>query len=120
MTVAKLKADTTPAPPRKLGPHGAALWRSINSAYRIEDAGGVELLCLAAQALDRAEECSEQIAKDGAVFHLATGALKEHPLCKIELANRSFVARSLQRLGLDVEPIRPTGRPPGSWSFERD
>jgi hypothetical protein len=38
-------------PPRKLGEHGQALWDAITAEYRIEDAGGVEILtqaCLAA------------------------------------------------------------------------
>jgi hypothetical protein len=33
---------------------------------------------------------------------------------RAELANRAFVVRSLARLGLDVEPVRPMGRPPGA------
>ena len=38
---------------------------------------------------------------------------KENPLCKIELANRHFMARAIRALGLDVEPVRTTaGRPP--------
>jgi hypothetical protein len=32
------------APPRKLGKPGQALWDRVQSAYHIEDAGGVELL----------------------------------------------------------------------------
>jgi hypothetical protein len=37
--------------------------------------------------------------------------MKEHPLLKHELAARAFVCRTLQRLGLDVEAIKPPGRP---------
>jgi hypothetical protein len=39
--------------------------------------------------------------------------LKDHPALKHELANRSFVVRTLHRLGLDVEAIKPVGRPAG-------
>ena len=45
---------TAPAPPRNLGPPGLALWNRIQAEYRISDSGGVELLSLACQALDRA------------------------------------------------------------------
>jgi hypothetical protein len=38
------------------------------------------------------------------------------------LANRSFVVRTLQRLGLDVEALKGVGRPPasGGWNPEED
>jgi hypothetical protein len=36
-------------PPRKLGLHGLNLWNSIQSAYRIDDKGGIELLALVAR-----------------------------------------------------------------------
>ena len=53
------------APPRQLGKHGMQLWRAVTAEYAIEDAGGVEMLAQACQALDRAEECSAQISRDG-------------------------------------------------------
>jgi len=69
-------------------------------------------LAQACSALDRAEECAGHIASDGVVIRGKTG-LKEHPLLKHEIAARSFVVRTLSRLGLDVEAIKPMGRPPG-------
>jgi phage terminase small subunit len=70
------------------------------------------MLSLACQSLDRAEELAEHINNDGVVIRSKAG-LKENPLIKHELAARSFVVRTLSRLGLDVEAIKPTGRPPG-------
>lgn len=99
-------------PPRALGEHGLALWRTIMGEYDIADTGGREMLAQACAALDRAEECASYIARDGAVVH-TKGGPKDHPGLKHELANRAFVCRTLQRLGLDVEPVRPMGRPPG-------
>lgn len=118
MTVRKLKlVPSTPpqpgAPPRPLGKHGMALWRSVTAEYAIEDAGGVELLCMACSALDRAEACREQIDRDGETIRTKTTGLKDHPVLKHELANRAFVVRTLGRLGLDVEAIKPVGRPGG-------
>ena len=101
------------APPRQLGKHGMQLWRAVTAEYAIEDAGGVEMLCEAAQALDRAEECAAAIARDGVSLRLKAGLTKDNPLLKHELAARAFVVRTLARLGLDVEPVRPIGRPPG-------
>jgi hypothetical protein len=100
----------TPTPPRPLGKHGAALWASIHGAYCINDAGGIEMLAQASAALDSAEDYASQIKKDGAVIR-TNGTLKDHPLIKHELAARAFVVRTLQRLGLDVETVKPIGRP---------
>src|SRR5215207_7167708 len=89
-------------PPRHLGEHGSKLWASVHAEYGIEDAGGIEMLLLACQSLDRAEELAENIKADGVVIRSKAG-LKENPLIKHELAARSFVVRTLGRLGLDVE-----------------
>jgi hypothetical protein len=103
---------TLGAPPRKLGKHGLALWRSITAEYGVDDAGGIEMLLQACQALDRSEACRDHIDRDGEVIRSKAG-LKDHPALKHEIANRSFVVRTLHRLGLDVEAVRPIGRPPG-------
>ena len=44
---------------------------------------------------------------------------REHPLLKHQLATRSFIVRSLHRLGLDIEPARhEIGRPAGPYRGE--
>ena len=103
-------------PARKLGKHGGNLWRAIMSEYQIVDSGGLEMLTAACQSLDRAESLREQIDRDGEIIRTKAG-LKEHPGLRHELAARAFTIRTLQRLGLDVEAIKPIGRPaPKSWS----
>jgi hypothetical protein len=47
--------------PRKLGRHGGQLWKTVMNEYQIDDAGGLEMLASACQALDRAERCREAI-----------------------------------------------------------
>src|SRR5262249_20363219 len=112
---AKLKViETTGGPPRPLGKYGTALWRRIMGEYEIDDAGGIELLCLAAQALDRAESCREQIDEMGELGKVNGVAVKEHPLLRHEIANRSFVVKTPERLGLAAEPAKAVGRPAGS------
>jgi hypothetical protein len=110
-------SDPAITPPRPLGTHGAALWGRVMREYRIEDAGGIELLAQACAALDRAEALAEAIAEDGPVVHTRSGP-KSHPACKDELGNRAFVCRVLERLGLNVEVIKSPGRPtrPPGWS----
>jgi len=114
--MAKLRvvtADTPAAKPGvKLGKPGAALWRDVMTEYDITDCGGLALLTSACAALDRAEACRARIDADGEVIRGKTG-LREHPLLKHELQSRSFVVRTLQRLGLNVESsIKAPGRPP--------
>jgi P27 family predicted phage terminase small subunit len=114
LTIVSSAATCTP-PPRTLGKHGLDLWQKIMGEYNICDAGGIEILCQICVALDRAEQAAEQINREGAVISSRTG-LREHPAMKIELASRAFICRNIQRLGLNVEPIKPIGRPPGTWS----
>jgi hypothetical protein len=100
-------------PPRDLGETGAALWASIQRQYQISDGGGLAMLKLACESADRAQACREQIDADGVMIRGRTGP-REHPLLKAELGARSFTVRTLQRLGLDVEPVGRPGRPLGS------
>ena len=89
------------------------MWQAIHADYVIEDAGGHEMLLQICSAADSLTEYSKQIERDGATIKTRNG-LREHPLIKYQLAARSFVVRSLHRLGLDIEPTRSTlGRPPG-------
>lgn len=98
------------SPPRKLGDHGLSLWNSVQNAYRIDDVGGIELLAQACAAADRVEALAERITADGEVIQGPSGP-KAHPCLKDELAGRAFIVRTLERLGLNVETIKPLGRP---------
>jgi hypothetical protein len=80
------------------------------SEYQIEDPGGIEMLTAACQQLDRAESLREQIDQDGDIIRTKAG-LRDHPGLKHELAARAFVVRTLARLGLDLEAVKPVGRP---------
>jgi hypothetical protein len=102
---------TVNEPPRKLGEYGRALWDAVMLEYRIDDCGGIELLFQICAAVDRIEALAERISADGEVVNTRTGP-KAHPALRDELAGRAFVARSLERLGITVEAVRPVGRPP--------
>ena len=106
-----------PKPTRKLGKHGSVLWRDILRENEIEDAGGLEMLASACQQLDRAERCREAIDADGEMIRIK-GGHREHPLLKHELAARSFVVRTLQRLGLNMEAIKSPGRPTPDYGWQ--
>jgi hypothetical protein len=109
------------SPPRDLGQHGRKLWDEVQAAYGITDRGGVELLAQACQAADRAEALADAIARDGSVVYSRSGVPKSHPAIKDELANRAFVVRTLERLGLNVEAVKPgPGRPPSAFGWTAD
>jgi hypothetical protein len=76
------------------------------------------LLEQAAFAADRAEKLRVEIDAAGEILHTRNGP-REHPGLKAELASRSFICRTLQRLGINLEPVRPSAsRPPSSWRSE--
>src|SRR5262245_54318022 len=105
---------TDVAPPRKLGDHGTSLWNRITSEYEITEAGGRELLVLACQQLDRAEALKAQIDAEGEIVQSRHGP-RDHPALRHELQARAFVAKTLLRLGLNVEPLRPVPGRPAGW-----
>jgi hypothetical protein len=117
LTAKIVKLPVANAPPRKLGRYGTELWQRVTVEFVIEDASGIELLTLACQALDRAESCSEQISETGELIKVKNG-FRENPLCKVELANRAFITRTLARLGLEHEPQKAIGRPPSPLGWK--
>jgi hypothetical protein len=113
-----VKPDATPLqPPRKLGKHGLDLWNRIQVEFAISDAGGVELLTQACAALDRASALAAAIEQDGPVVHTRAGVPKSHPAIKDETVLRAFVVRTLERLGVTVENVKPVGRPGGGTGW---
>src|SRR4249920_2301879 len=111
LTFVSQPASTGTELPTTLREAGAKLWRSVITEYAIKDSGGLAILEQACASADRAAECAAIIAEQGAVIQTKHG-LKDHPLLRHESAARGLVGRLLARLGLDVEPLRPTaGRP---------
>jgi hypothetical protein len=104
------------SPPRPLGTHGRALWDRVQREYHIDDVGGLEILTQICAAEDRLEALGEQISTDGALLRTRSG-FKANPLLRDETALRAFIVRTIERLGLNVEAVKPPGRPPGKgWS----
>jgi hypothetical protein len=109
-----VSSDFTPiSPPRELGGSGRELWTALQKEFRIEDKGGIELLMAACESLDRAQALREAIRRDGEVlYNSRSGVPRPHPAIKLELELRAFVAKTLERLGVTQEPVRPNvGRP---------
>ena len=118
--MAKLKVvqTTYPKPPANLGPTGKSLWTDITEAYDLGDRASQETLFQACAAADRAAELADRINRDGLMITTRNGAVRDNPLLRAEIAARSFVVRSLAKLGLDLEPTRHgRGRPPTRYGI---
>jgi hypothetical protein len=104
--------STSAGPPRPLGPHGVALWAAVVREYEVSDAAGVEFLMQACLAQDRVEALATQISADGEIVRTRAGP-RSHPGLKDEVALRAFIVRTIEKLGLNLEVLRPAaGRPP--------
>ena len=106
---------TGASPPRSLGQHGRSLWDRIMSEYDVADSGGIEMLAQACAGADLAETLCAEIERDGAVIR-QRGAVRAHPAIKDLVACRSFVVRTLIKLGLNFEPVRPAVGRPGKFA----
>jgi hypothetical protein len=97
------------------------LWDDVQAAYGITDRGGIEILAQVCGAVDVIEALGEGIARDGAIVYGRSGP-KAHPAVKDQTALRALVCRGLERLGLNVEAVKPgPGRPSSfaSWTGQR-
>ncbi|MBR0730374.1 hypothetical protein JQ595_16605 [Bradyrhizobium japonicum] len=105
------------APPASLGEAGTELWRRIHRDYHVEDASGLETLTQICAAADTLAKLDAEIERDGMIIRSKSG-MRENPLLKIQLATRSFVTRSLARMGFDViQPRTEIGRPSGGGDY---
>jgi hypothetical protein len=104
-------------PPAQLKETGRDLWLRIHRDFVVDDAHGLEALYQVCVASDRAQECAEAIARDGVTIKTRSG-LRDHPLIRHETQMRSFICRSLARMGFDVvAPRAELGRPSGDGSY---
>jgi P27 family predicted phage terminase small subunit len=115
--VAKLKIIGQAAPiefPAHLGDSGRTLWREVQEQYRIEDAGGRQLLLTACEATDRAWRARKLIEQHGEVVLTERGSMRANPACQIERDAWAAQRHALRALNLDTEALRDApGRPPG-------
>jgi hypothetical protein len=104
-------------PPAGLGEAGSKLWNDLHRDYEIIDASGLEMLRQICCTVDRVAEYSATIERDGPMLKTRAG-VKDHPLIRHVQTGRSFIVRSLHKLGLDIiEPRSELGRPSGGGDY---
>lgn len=109
-------APAGPRPPAHLGRDGRRLWRRVIAEYLVEDPHAVELLRLAAEALDRAAQARTVVDAEGMTIEGRFGP-KTHPAVGIERDSALRAARLLRELGLlDT----PESRPPSRWHASKE
>ena len=74
---------------------------------------------LACEAADRVATLTAAIDADGPTLRTAQGP-RAHPALRDELANRAFIGRTLQKLGVIHEPVGPIGRPSRGFGWRPD
>ena len=99
-----------PTPPSHLSKAAKTWFAEIREAYGITDRAGLLLLQQAAECWDRAVECRQAIAKDGACVRDRWGQAKPHPLLAAERDSRAGFLAAVKHLQLDVAAI-PDGKP---------
>lgn len=106
--------DRIPRAPKHLSDASRALWRSILATFAFEP-HHEQILKLALEAADRAEDARATIERDGAYQTTARGGVTTHPAIAIERDSAIRAARLLRELGLDLDDGRSDGRPPSRW-----
>jgi P27 family predicted phage terminase small subunit len=101
--------QSLPRPPAHLS-QGSKKWFRQTVEKFVLDEHHLKLLTGAAEALDRATEARNAIAKDGAYQRNRFGELRKHPALGVERDAMTTFARLLRELGLDVGNDAP--RPP--------
>ncbi|MFN8037891.1 MAG: hypothetical protein U0Q07_01655 [Acidimicrobiales bacterium] len=95
--------DPDTAPPEHLSAAAGALWRLVLDEYELTPVD-VEVLRLALEALDRADEARRLVDADGAVVLDRFGQHRVHPGVAVERDARLAYARLVRQLDLDGLP----------------
>ena len=100
--------------PKKLSVEARGLWQKIATEYQIEDQGGIAVLQVACEALDRLRAAQAGIKKDGMTFIDRFKQVRINPLCSVERDARAQYLQALKSLNLALEPLKDKpGRPGG-------
>ena len=75
--------------PNTLGKYGREFYTELAEEFEIADVGGLSILCIAAECLDRLREAQERLDTDGTIIEDRFGTLRPHPSVAIEQSSRT-------------------------------
>ena len=87
--------------------------RKLISEYGIEDAGGVNLLMIYADADTTERNAQDIVNAEGMTVMDRFKQVKSHPLLTVIRDSRAQKMAALKSLNLDIEPLKTVGRPGG-------
>ncbi len=103
--------NAPPAPPGHLSEEAAGHWSRLVGEFELGPEG-LLLLEGALESFDRMRAAQAEIAAKGLLLQDRFGQWKANPACAIEDAAKRQVTAQVKALGLDIEPLQATGRPP--------
>lgn len=100
-------------PPKHLQRAGKALWKLYMAEFVLDDAHSRTLLTSACEHADARATLQNAVDRDGYIVEGRYGQKLVHP--GVDAARKADAAmrNSLNRLGVDLEPIGSVGRPAG-------
>jgi hypothetical protein len=106
------------SPPSSLRQPGRKLWVEVQTAYLIDDVGGLALLAQLCGTADLIADLEEALARDGVVI---SGG-KPNSTVKDLLGARALFARLLEKIGIITENKPGPGHPTGyhGWAPSPD
>jgi P27 family predicted phage terminase small subunit len=100
--------------PEELSKNSKQFFKSILKEYELE-AHHIEILTQACHALDRLQEAQKSIQKHGSYYLDRFKKPKILPAVEVEAKYMVIFKNLIRELGLDLEPPKEPGRPPGQY-----
>jgi P27 family predicted phage terminase small subunit len=99
-------------PPPHLSAASRTLRQRLATEYGITDSGGLFLLDIALEALDRMRDAQVVIKREGIMItDSKTGKCRAHPALIIEKDSRWALLQALKSLNLDIDLPAKVGKP---------
>jgi P27 family predicted phage terminase small subunit len=105
--------------PSHLSKEAKSWWKLIFNSYEMDESGAF-ILRQALECYDRLLQARAAIEEKGiSIQDPLTKQLRQNPALKTEKEARSGLLQAWRLMRIDIEPPKPTGRPPGDGGPHR-